>query len=103
MLTYPTDQLYDLVELNFFVNMSSESVLTAMECHAQKKNDRNKKVCLRINRQKCLTHLDEEFVDDGSIMVPGPQAYYSKKTKTSYNYYNCMKKNFEEQYGENNP
>lgn len=82
VLTYPTDQLYDLVELNLFVNMSSESVLTAMECHAQN-NYRNKKVCLRINRKKCMTHLDGDFVDDGSIIVPGPQAYLSKNTKTS--------------------
>lgn len=49
VLSYPVESLYDLVELKFFANMTTKTVERAMECH----EDKNKKVCLVIGREKC--------------------------------------------------
>lgn len=90
VLSYKIENLYDLVELKFFANMTTKTVERNMECH----QDGNKKVCLINGRKKCraLHVIPEKKLKEGQ-----PSGIY---LSTSPKYYNCMKEVFDAQYGD---
>jgi hypothetical protein len=66
VLSYKIENLYDLVELKFFANMTTKTVERNMECH----QDGNKKVCLINGRKKCraLHVIPEKKIERGSTL-----------------------------------
>ena len=78
-IDYSIDDLKAILEIKFFANVSTSSILDSMDCHV----NGNKNVCLNMESRKCDMKHEEKLVSEKP------------------DYFNCMNDAFNKIHGKN--